>query len=113
MNIIYVLDAAKRLLEKYKSDPQIIDKGMLLPVLSNQKMNQYLKEIADICTIDKPISTHTARHTYATTVSIDNDIPMEVTSKSLGHSSIKMTQRYGRTTEILIKKHMQKIAQLY
>jgi site-specific recombinase XerD len=102
-----------RLLEKHKDKPELQDKGFLLPVLSNQKMNSYLKEIADLCGIEKAISTHTARHTFATTVALENDMPLEVVSKTLGHSNIKMTQRYARTTENLIKKNMQKIAGRY
>ena len=76
-------------------------------------MNSYLKEIADFCEIDKPISTHTARHTFATTVALSNNIPIEVVSKTIGHSNIKMTQRYARTTETLIKKNMEKITSMY
>lgn len=113
MSTIFVIDAARRLLEKYKDKQVLQDKGFLLPVLSNQKMNSYLKEIADLCGIEKAISTHTARHTFATTVALDNNMPLEVVSKTLGHSNIKMTQRYARTTEALIKKNMEKIANLY
>ncbi|PWD98230.1 site-specific integrase [Marinilabilia rubra] len=113
MSTIFVIDAARRLLEKYKGKPELQDKGLLLPVLSNQKMNSYLKEIADLCGINKKITTHTARHTFATTVALENDMPLEVVSKTLGHSNIKMTQRYARTTENLIKKNMQKIADMY
>lgn len=113
MSPIFVLNAAKKILDKYSNNPELEDKGMLLPVLSNQKMNAYLKEIADICGIEKSISTHTARHTYATTVALENNIPLEVVSKTLGHSNINMTQRYARTTEALIKKNMEKIANLY
>lgn len=113
LSTIFVIEAAWRILEKYKHHPMVLDKDMLLPVLSNQKMNSYLKEVMDLCGIDKPISTHTARHTFATTVALSNSIPIEVVSKTLGHSSIKMTQRYARTTENLIKKNMQKIASIY
>jgi site-specific recombinase XerD len=113
MSTIFVIDAARRLLEKYQSKPELEDKGILLPVLSNQKMNSYLKEIADLCGIEKAISSHTARHTFATTVALENDMPLEVVSKTLGHSNIKMTQRHARTTENLIKKNMQKIAGKY
>ncbi|WP_010662910.1 site-specific integrase [Marinilabilia salmonicolor] len=113
MSTIFVIDAARRLLEKYQDKPELLDKGILLPVLSNQKMNSYLKEIADLCGIVKPISTHTARHTFATTVALENDMPLEVVSKTLGHSNIKMTQRYARTTENLIKKNMLKLAGRY
>ncbi len=113
LSTILLLDAAKRLLEKYKDHPDVIEKGMLLPVISNQKMNQYLKEIADICGIDKKLSTHSARHTFATTVMLENDVPIEVVSKALGHSNIKITQHYARTTEKLIKRNMKKITSMY
>jgi site-specific recombinase XerD len=113
MSTIFVIHAARNILDKYKDRPDLMDKGVLLPVLTNQKMNAYLKEIADVCQIDKPISTHTARHTFATTVALENNIPLEVVSKTLGHSNIKMTQHYARTTENLIKKNMQKITEMY
>jgi len=113
MSTILLFDVAKKLLNKYESHPEVVSKQVLLPVISNQKMNAYLKEIADLCDIEKPISTHTARHTFATTVMTENDMPIEVTSKSLGHSNIKMSQRYARTTETLIKNNIQKIAHLY
>ncbi|WP_068473277.1 site-specific integrase [Saccharicrinis aurantiacus] len=113
MSTIFVIDAAKKLMAKYKDVPELIEKDAVLPVLSNQKMNAYLKEIGMICGIDKPISTHTARHTFATTVTLENNIPLEVVSKTLGHSSTKMTQRYARTTEALIQKNMEKIKNLY
>ncbi|WP_068473145.1 site-specific integrase [Saccharicrinis aurantiacus] len=113
MSTIFVIDAAKKLMRKYQNDPDLIDKDAVLPVLSNQKMNAYLKEIGILCSIDKPISTHTARHTFATTVALENNMPLEVVSKTLGHSSTKMTQRYARTTEALIQKNMEKIKDLY
>jgi site-specific recombinase XerD len=114
MSTIFVIEAAKKLMAKYKNEPKLIEKDAILPVLSNQKMNAYLKEIGIICGIDKPISTHTARHTFATTtVALENNMPLEVVSKTLGHSSTKMTQRYARTTEVLIQKNMKKIKNLY
>jgi len=113
MSTLVVLDAAKRLMKKYENDPQVIEKGTMFPMVSNQKMNSYLKEIADICGIDKNITTHTARHTFATTVMLENGVPIEVVSKALGHSNIKITQHYARTTQKLIKNNMQKIAHLY
>jgi len=113
MSTIFVIEAAKKLISKYEYEPELIEKGAVLPVLSNQKMNGYLKEIGTICSIDKPISTHTARHTFATTVALENNMPLEVVSKTLGHSSTKMTQRYARTTEALIQKNMEKIKDLY
>ncbi len=113
MSTVFVIEAAKKLIAKYINEPELIEKNAVLPVLSNQKMNGYLKEIGSICGIDKPISTHTARHTFATTVALENNMPLEVVSKTLGHSSTKMTQRYARTTEVLISKNMQKIKDLY
>ncbi|TLX71392.1 site-specific integrase [Labilibacter sediminis] len=113
MSTIFVIEAAKKLMTKYENNPELNEKGTVLPVLSNQKMNAFLKEIGIICGIDKSISTHTARHTFATTVALENNMPLEVVSKTLGHSSTKMTQRYARTTEALIQKNMEKIKDLY
>ena len=76
-------------------------------------MNAYLKEIADVCGIKKNLSTHTARHTFATTVTLSNHISMEVVSKMLGHSSINMTKKYARVVDELINKDMQKIFHKY
>ncbi|MEI8049540.1 MAG: site-specific integrase [Bacteroidota bacterium] len=110
---IPLLEPAIRILEKYESDPRCISKGKLLPVLSNQKMNAYLQEIADVTGIDKHLSTHTARHTFATTVTLANQVSMEVVSKMLGHSSVNMTKKYARVVDDLIKKDMLKIAGKY
>jgi site-specific recombinase XerD len=110
---IPLLEPAIKILEKYESDPRCISKGKLLPVLSNQKMNSYLQEIADVTGIDKHLSTHTARHTFATTVTLANQVSMEVVSKMLGHSSVNMTKKYARVVDDLIKKDMLKIAGKY
>jgi len=104
-----LLEPAVKILDKYKNHPGCIKKGRLLPVLSNQKMNAYLKEIADITGIVKHLSTHTARHTFATTVTLANQVSMEVVSKMLGHSSVNMTKKYARVVDDLISKDMQKI----
>ena len=106
---IPLLEPARMIIEKYKNHPECVRKDVLLPVLTNQKMNAYLKEIADLTGIDKNLSTHTARHTFATTVTLGNHVSMEVVSKMLGHSSVKMTQKYARVVDDLIKKDMQKI----
>lgn len=102
-----------KLIEKYKDNPICISKGTLFPVFTNQKMNAYLKEIADLCDIKKPLTTHSARHTFATTVTIANNMSIESVSKMLGHSSIKMTQRYSRIVDKLLKEDMQKLAGKY
>ena len=76
-------------------------------------MNAYLKEIADLCNIDKNLSTHTARHTFATTVTLSNHISIEVVSKMLGHSNINMTKKYARVVDDLIDRDMEKILVKY
>lgn len=104
-----LLAPAVSLMNKYKSNASCLKNGLVLPVLSNQKMNAYLKEIADLCEINKNLSTHTARHTFATTVTLANQISMEVVSKMLGHTSINMTKKYARVVDDLINRDMQKI----
>ena len=84
------------LIEKYQKNNYCITHKVLLPVLTNQKMNAYLKEIADLCEFKKHLSSHIARHTFATTVTLNNDVPIETVSKMLGHSSINMTRIYAR-----------------
>jgi len=96
-----LLPPALEILERYKNDPQCLNSGKLLPVLSNQKMNTYLKEIADACEITKKMTFHTARHTFATTVTLTNGVPIETVSKMLGHRNLKTTQHYAK---ILDKK---------
>jgi site-specific recombinase XerD len=108
-----LLEPAKQILDKYKNHPTCIKKSCLLPVVSNQKMNAYLKEIAEIAGIEKHLSTHTARHTFATTVTLGNQVSMEVVSKMLGHSSVNMTKKYARVVDDLIKKDMRKIFQKF
>ena len=88
-----------QLIDKYRDHPKCEKTGHVFPVLSNQKMNAYLKEIADLCGINKNLSTHTARHTFATTVTLANQVSIEVVSKMLGHSSINMTKKYARVVE--------------
>lgn len=96
-----LLPPALEILERYKDHPQCLNEGRLLPVLSNQKMNSYLKEIADACEITKKMTFHTARHTFATTVTLSNGVPIETVGKMLGHRNLKTTQHYAK---ILDKK---------
>jgi integrase/recombinase XerD len=77
------------IIEKYKNDPRVQASNKLLPTYSNQKLNSYLSEIADLCGIKKHLTSHIARHTFATTVTLCNGVPMETVSKLLGHTSIK------------------------
>lgn len=88
---IPLLDIPLEILRKYADYPASKKKGVLLPVPCNQKMNSYLKEIADLCQIKKNLTTHTARHSYATSVCLANGVSIENVAKMLGHSNIKMT----------------------
>ena len=106
MSNIPVLSVTKKLIDKYKDHPECIKKGVLLPVLSNQKLNSYLKEIADLCGIKKKLTTHVARHTAATIVFLANNVSMENVAKILGHSSTKMTQHYAKVLDSSIMRDM-------
>ena len=103
---IPVLSIPQRILRKYEDNVECIKKGVLLPVISNQRMNAYLKEIADVCGIAKRLTTHVARHTAATVVFLANDVSMENVSKILGHSNIRMTQHYARILDSSIMRDM-------
>jgi site-specific recombinase XerD len=102
-----LLPTALDILDKYKDHPQCINKQKLLPVLSNQKMNAYLKEIADLCEINKELTFHIARHTFATTVTLNNDVPIESVSKMLGHKNIRTTQHYAKLLDKKVSNDMQ------
>lgn len=104
---IPLLPAAQSIMDRYEENPQCLNEGRLLPVLSNQKMNAYLKEIADICGITKPFSYHTARHTFATTVTLANGVPIESVSKMLGHTNIKTTQHYAKILDAKVSSDME------
>ena len=106
---IPVLSIPQRILRKYEDNAECIKKGVLLPVISNQRMNAYLKEIADLCGITKRLTTHVARHTAATVVFLANDVSMENVSKILGHSNIRMTQHYAKVLDQTILRDMQEV----
>lgn len=108
---IPVLPPAAAIIDHYADDPQCIYKGLLLPVMSNQKMNAYLKEIADLCGIAKPLTFHIARHTFATTVTLNNGVPIESVAKMMGHSSIKTTQIYAKVMDHKISEDMENLRQ--
>ncbi len=101
-----LLPQASSILKKYENFPVNQNRGRLLPVHSNQKMNQYLKELAEICGIKKNLSMHVARHTFATSVTLSNGVPIETVSKMLGHTSIKTTQIYARILDSKISEDM-------
>jgi len=103
---IPLLPPALKILKKYENSPLSVSKGVLLPVLSNQKSNAYLKEIADLCGIKKNLMTHLARHTFATTVTLSNGVGIESVSKMLGHTSIKTTQHYAKILDSKVSDDM-------
>jgi site-specific recombinase XerD len=81
-------------------------KDAVLPVISNQKMNAYLKEIAAIVGIEKNLTFHVARHTFATTVTLQNGISIEAVSRMMGHTNIQSTQHYARIVDKKIADEM-------
>jgi len=101
---IPLLPAAKEILKRYEDHPRCINENTALPVMSNQKMNEYLKEIGAICDVDFDITFHTARHTFATTITLNNGVPLETVSKMLGHTNIRMTQHYAKIQDKKIGK---------
>ena len=103
---------ALEILERYKDDPQCVNQGRLLPVLSNQKMNSYLTEIADACSITKKMTFHTARHTFATTVTLSNGVPIETVGKMLGHKNLKTTQHYARILDLKVSEDMNNLRKI-
>lgn len=107
---ILLLDIPKAIIDKYCDNPAYPKReNKLFPILSNQKMNAYLKEIADLCGIKKNLTFHLARHTFAT-MSLSKGVPMESVSKMLGHTNIKTTQIYARITNKKIEHDMEKLA---
>ncbi len=106
---IPVLPVALSIIHNYTDHPQCVVKDTLLPVMSNQKMNAYLKEIADLCKISKQLTFHIARHTFATTVTLNNGVPIESVSKMMGHTSIKTTQIYAKVMDHKISSDMEKL----
>ena len=94
-----LLSAAEKIIASFHDNPTLAGKPWLFPRISNQKMNAYLKEIADLCGIKERLTFHMARHTFATTVTLSNGVPIETVSKILGHSDIKTTQIYAKVIE--------------
>ncbi|EIA08718.1 site-specific integrase [Flavobacterium frigoris] len=103
---IPLLPMAQEIIDKYAEHPVCQNENRLLPILTNQKMNAYLKEIADVCEIKKELTFHIARHTFATTVTLSNGVPLETVSKMLGHTSLKTTQHYAKILDKKISEDM-------
>ena len=100
------MDIAEELIEKYKGDIRANQTETLFPVISNQKLNSYLKEIADVCGIKKNLTFHMARHTFATMITLTNGVPIETVSKLLGHIKLTTTQIYAKVIERKVSDDM-------
>lgn len=103
---IPILPVTQMIIDKYENHPQSTNEDKLLPILSNQKMNAYLKEIAAICNINKELTFHIARHTFATTVTLTNGVPIESVSKMLGHKNLRTTQHYAKVLDRKVSEDM-------
>ena len=106
-----LLPVALSILDKYKDHTRCVVLDLALPVLCNQKMNAYLKEIADVCSVTKILTYHTARHTFATTITLNNNVPIESVSKMLGHKSIRQTQHYAKILNKKLSQDMQALSE--
>lgn len=103
---IPILPVTQMIIDKYENHPQCNNEDKLLPILSNQKMNAYLKEIASVCEIEKEFTFHIARHTFATTVTLTNGVPIESVSKMLGHKNLRTTQHYAKVLDRKVSEDM-------
>lgn len=110
---IPLLPKAKAIIEKYSDEMKNSPNSRLLPVFSNQKVNSYLKVITKACGIHKNITFHSARHTFATTVTLSNGVPIETVSKMLGHAKLTTTQIYARVLEKKVGEDMQDLMDLF
>ncbi|MDF9799070.1 integrase/recombinase XerD [Catalinimonas alkaloidigena] len=101
-----ILPQAKAIIKKYQDHPLSKTHGKVLPVYTNQKTNAYLKEIAILCKISKNLTFHLARHTFATTITLSNGVPIESVSKMLGHTNLRTTQLYAKVVEQKLSEDM-------
>ena len=107
---IRLLEIPLEIIERYKGKQK---DSKVFPVCSNQKMNEYLKEIATICGINKQITCHISRHTFGTTVTLANGVPIETVSKMLGHTDVRTTQIYARIVDKKLSSDMDSLAKTY
>jgi site-specific recombinase XerD len=103
---IPILPVTQMIIDKYANHPKSNNEDKLLPILTNQKMNAYLKEIAGVCEIEKELTFHIARHTFATTVTLTNGVPIESVSKMLGHKNLRTTQHYAKVLDKKVSEDM-------
>ena len=107
-----LLEIPLKLIEKYRHHPNCEKKNIIFPVPTNQKMNAYLKEIADLCGIKKNLTTHVARHSFAC-IALANKVSIECIAKMLGHSNIKTTTIYAKVLDRTISEQMQVLKQKF
>jgi site-specific recombinase XerD len=107
-----LLPQSLQLLDKYRDHTQTAVTGNIFPILTNQKMNAYLKEIADVCGITKNLTFHTARHTFATTVTLSNGVPIETVAKMLGLKNLRQTQHYAKVLDLKVGNDMQMLREV-
>ena len=105
---IPLMEIPLKILEKYSTNEYCKKHGVLFPVLCNQKMNAYLKELADICGIKKTLTTHVGRHTFAT-FALANGVSIESVAKMLGHTNVQMTRHYARVLDRTVIREMSQI----
>lgn len=107
-----LLNLAIQMIQKYTIKDSALD-AKVFPCFSNQKMNAYLKEIADLCGISKTLTFHMARHTFATTVTLTNRVPLETVTKMMGHKSLNQTQHYAKIVDVKISDDMKRLRQKF
>ncbi len=110
---VLAIPPLKRIIEKYQNNPECINDNRLIPDRSNTNVNAYLKEIADLCNIDKNLTWYVGRHTFATTVALANEIPMEIISQIMGHKRITQTQHYAKLSDKNVKQAMLKLKEKF
>lgn len=106
---IPLLPKALDIINKYRNEKNLVEQGRLLPIYTNQMMNRTLKDIAEACGIRKKMTFHTARHTFATAITLSNGVPIETVSKLLGHTKLSTTQIYARVLEKKVGEDMQNL----
>lgn len=104
-----LLPKALEIMQRYSTHPVCIERGSVLPVKSNQKMNAYLKEIADLTGVECELNTHKARRTFASTVTLANNVPIHVVKVMLGHHSVQQTEEYAMTEQQSVGREMKQL----
>lgn len=107
-----LLNRPRDIISQYANDPRALYRGKLFPAISNQKLNSYLKELATVCGISKNFTFHLARHTFATTITLSNGVPIESVGKMLGHKKMSTTQIYAKVVERKISEDMSQLRKM-